>query len=344
MGPGPFSPVVPWLSSLPSAPVGMSRSDAAHCGQIARAHARTFALASWLLPPPKRRAAFALYAFCRVADDMVDRAVATHDLAVAQQLGRYRRQLDAALAGRPETPVFRELMRVVRAYDVPPVVLHELLAGVARDLLPARYATWSELARYCEGVASSVGEMCTWVFGVTGGPATREAAVRHARTLGVAMQLTNILRDVGEDAARGRCYLPDEDLAAHGLTARDLLDGRVEADDPRWRALMAFEVRRARALYAAALPGIALLAPDARGCAAACARGYAAILDVLERTGYDSLTTRCTVGSWARVGVLLDAWRTTRRTPDDIAAVAGGPVIEWDGARMERPHEMIRLA
>ena len=324
----------------------MSSADAVHCERVTRAHARTFALASYLLPAAKRRAAFALYAFCRVADDMVDRAVERHDPGVAALLVDYRRQLDAALGGRPDGPVFRELARVVSDHQVPHAVLHELLDGIERDLVPVRYHTWADLALYCEGVASSVGEMCTHVFGVPAGPQAREGAIRHARTLGVAMQLTNILRDVGEDAERGRCYLPDEDLAMFDLAADDVLLGRVAARDERWRSLMAFEARRARALYAAAIPGIALLAPDAQGCAAACARGYAAILDVLERTGWDSLTGRASVGGWGRLAVLLDAWRDTRRgrARADLALVAGGPVIEWDGARMARAHELVKLA
>ena len=335
--------VRPGTHSRPGATPG---ADAAHCERVTRAHARTFALASWLLPAGKRRAAFALYAFCRVADDMVDRADETGATGVAAQLARYRRDLDLALAGRPDGPVFRELARVAREYDVPAVVLHELLDGVERDLRPVRYGDWTELALYCEGVASSVGEMCTHVFGVAAGPASRDGAIRHARTLGVAMQLTNILRDVGEDAERGRCYLPDADLAAFGLGVDDVLSRRVSARDERWRGLMAFEARRARALYAAAIPGIALLAPDSQGCAAACARGYAAILDVLERTGWDSLGARASVSGWDRLSVLYEAWRDTRRgrARNDLALVAGGPVIEWDGARMARAHELVKLA
>src|SRR5690606_1019222 len=107
-------------------------------------------------------------------------------------------------------------------------------------------------------------------------------------TLGVAMQLTNILRDVGEDARRGRCYLPDEDLAMFGLTRDEVLQDPDLASDERWRPFMAFEIGRARALYQAATPGIWLLAPDAQRCASACARGYASILSAIERLDYDT--------------------------------------------------------
>jgi phytoene synthase len=311
------------------------RGDARHCAGIVRQHARTFALASHFLPPGKRRAAYALYAFCRVADDIVD--CAGDDVAgAAARLRAFERRLDLALAGQPDDAIFRELASVVATYGVPPRVLRELLAGVARDLVPSRYESWEALGRYCEGVASTVGEMCTHVFGVAGGAAVRERALRHARTLGVAMQLTNILRDVGEDARRGRCYLPDADLADAGLTRDAVLAAGRHGDDalardPRWIALMRFEIARARALYAAAAPGIALLSPDARRCASACATGYAAILGAIERCGYDSFATRARVPAADRVGILWKAWRGL---PDDDAA-ADRPCVSWEHVRSE---------
>jgi phytoene synthase len=322
-------------------------ADALHCERIVRSHARTFTLASYFLPAPKRRAAFALYAFCRVADDMVDVATASHDAGatahIARQLADYGRQLSAAAAGRPTGPVFRELAWVLDEYGVPERVLHELLDGVARDLHPVRYETWPELARYCEGVASTVGEMCTYVFGVPAGPEARMRALRYARTLGVAMQLTNILRDVGEDARRGRCYLPDEDLAMFGIDRDDVLHHRALCRDERWRPLMAFEVGRARALYEAASPGIALLAPDSQRCASACATGYAAILGAIEQNGYDTLSTRASLGNWARATILWDIWRA-RRAPADVASTGDGPYIEWDRVGKAGPGELIKWA
>jgi phytoene synthase len=287
----------------------MSLDDAAHCRQIVRRHARTFWLASRFLPGPKRRAAFALYAFCRVADDIVDAGVHTSPLDVSARLNTYRRQLDATLAGNPDGPLHRELAETLHRYAVPNNVLYELLDGVARDCTPSRYGSWDELSSYCEGVASSVGEMCTHVFGVAGGPATRTDALRCARTLGIAMQLTNILRDVGEDARNGRCYLPDDDLRRFALSRDEVLGGRIRTD-PRWTALMRFEIGRARALYAVATPGIALLSADSRRCAAACAIGYAGILGAIEGIGYDTFRTRARLGTVARAGVLWQAWRT----------------------------------
>ena len=301
----------------------MIEPDAAHCQRIVRSHARTFWLASHFLPPEKRRAAFALYAFCRVADDMVDLAPGERTTEVTAMLAAYRTSLGAALAGQPDGPVFRELSRAVRRYNVPAAVMHELLDGVACDCAPARYADWPALAAYCEGVASSVGEMCTHVFGVDGDDAVRVRAFRHARTLGMAMQLTNILRDVGEDVRNGRCYLPDADLAQFGYVRADVLRGDI-GGDARWRALMTFQIARARSLYDAAMPGIALLAPDARPCATACAVGYAGILRAIEEIGYDTFGTRARLGTIARAGVLWSAWRAPRDSGQPTPAQGHG--------------------
>jgi phytoene synthase len=326
------------------APATARDDDARHCERIVRAHARTFALASYFLPPPKRRAAFALYAFCRQADDMVDApgVAATTDL-VRRQLDEYERQLQAALAGRPSGPVFRELRRAMDEFEVPEAVLHELLAGVARDLQPARYTCWPELMGYCEGVASTVGEMCTYVFGVPGGPDVRARAVRYARMLGVAMQLTNILRDIGEDARAGRCYLPEEDLRMFGLCVDDVLANPALARDERWRPFVEYEVSRARALYLAAMPGIALLSADAQRCASACANGYAGILSAIEAAQYDTVTSRARLSHGARAAVLWRAWRY-RPPVVDLASVRDEPLVEWERAPGAPARERVRWA
>jgi phytoene synthase len=296
----------------------MTTTDEARCRQIVRTHARTFWLASHFLGPEKRRGAFALYAFCRVADDLVDLAIADASRSPAEDLAEQRRLLTACLEGRPSGPVYRELHRTVTAFDIPPAVLYELLDGIGRDCLPSRYASWDELQQYCEGVASSVGEMCTHVFGVAGDDDVRRRALRHARTLGVAMQLTNILRDVGEDARRGRCYLPDAELARFGLDRERVLAGTLGRDD-RWKAFMQFQVERARDLYERAMPGIALLSPDARRCATACAVGYAGILGAIESIDYDTFSTRARLGTRARAGVLWNVWRNPAVADHEVA-------------------------
>ena len=312
----------------------ITTNDARHCERITRQHARTFTLASRFLSQEKRRAVFAVYAFCRTADDIVDGA--SHSAVDPRlALSEYRRTLDRALEGSPAGPIFRELARAVHRFAIPHPVLHELLNGVARDLDNATCpATWGELARYCEGVASTVGEMCAHVFGVPGGEADVKCAVRYARTLGMAMQLTNILRDVGEDAARGRCYLPADELATFGLTREEVLAGGAAlARDERWRPLMAFQLGRARALYEASAPGLTMLASDARRCAVACALGYAAILDAIEAAGYDTLTQRVTVPAAKRASLLLRVWRDdgTTRVPSPSRQ---GPFFRWEGPAM----------
>ena len=306
-------------------------ADARECEQITLSHARTFSLASRLLPPDKRRAAFALYAFCRVADDLVDQVDAGNAIVLARQLDDYRAQLHDALDGRPAGPIFREIAWVAERFELSPAPLFELLDGVGRDLIVTTYDTWLDLERYCQGVASSVGEMCTYVFGVPAGPAMRTQAVQYARTLGMAMQLTNILRDVGEDAQRGRCYLPSDDLARFGLSPEDVLGNRQLARDRRWRPFMQYEVSRARALYEAALPGIALLAEDAQRCAIACATGYAGILSAIETQRYDTLSARARLSKVARARVLWRAWRFRAGDPD-LSTLGRGPRVIWEPA------------
>jgi len=329
----------------------MSDRDAHVCQRVVQQHARTFHLASRFLPAHKRRAAYALYAFCRVADDIVDRADRVRTGGengvpeIAAALAAHERKLMDAVAGKPADPVFRELQRVMRESGVPESVLHELIDGVGMDLRPVHYESWGELSTYCEGVASSVGEMCTYVFGVQGDDEVRRVALRYARILGLAMQLTNILRDVGEDARRGRCYLPVQDLAAFGLTPAMVLSGSLAAADPRWQRFMRHQVARARSLYESAMPGIPLLQPDAQRCAWACAIGYAGILGAIERIGFDSLTRRARLTTAARAAVMWQIWRvkpvTQSSRPHPLSA---GPPLDWEPTGGAQPEELVRLA
>lgn len=280
-----------------------------------------------------------MYAFCRTADDLVDIAAPHEGRRSAERLRAYREAVESALRESELSdrlsadPVLRELAWAVRRFGVPASAIHELLDGIGRDLVPTTYDTWSALASYAEGVASSVGEMCAAVFGVPHGEGERQRAVGYARTLGVAMQLTNILRDVGEDARRGRCYLPGEDLAAFGFTPREVLAGDVRTRWDRWRAFMAFEIARARALYDDAFPGIALLHADAQPCALACATGYAGILSALERQDFDSLSRRARVPRSTLLGLMARAWL---RRPRLTGQPAASTLREW------RPNEALR--
>ena len=283
----------------------MAFDDSRHCERLTRRHARTFYLASLLLPGVKRRGAYALYAFCRLADDLVDgTAPAAGEPSLVRQLDAYRGQLEDALAGHPEGPVFRELAWARARFAVPPALLHELLDGVATDFTCRIWPSWPRLEAYCQGVAGSVGEMCLRVFGDESGAGDRAQAVGQARSLGVAMQLTNILRDVGEDARRGRCYLPADELAASGLTPADILNGHLRSEDPRWQAAVTFQIARARRYFTVAQGGISQLDPDSQRCATACAVGYARILSAIERSGFDSLHRRASLGWMERTAVL----------------------------------------
>jgi 15-cis-phytoene synthase len=293
------------------------------CGNIVRRHARTFALASAFLPLQKRRATYALYAFCRLADDAVDRAGPTGKDAVRASLRALRGQLDAALTGGFAGPVMHETAWAIRRYGIPMAPIDELVDGVARDLDPTDYRDWPSLQAYCEGVASSVGELCTHVFGVVGGESMRADAIVCARTLGVAMQITNILRDVGEDAGNGRCYLPDDALRAVGLTREQVLARDVDVRSPAWKAMMRHFVAQARQLYREALPGIDLLAPDSRRCAQACAVGYAAILEAIEEAEYDTIASRAHIGFRRKTRLMLSLYRVD----DPAVLVAGQPAV-----------------
>ena len=293
------------------------------CGNIVRRHARTFALASAFLPLTKRRATYALYAFCRLADDAVDRAGPGGRDAVRESLRSLRAQLDAALTGGFAGPVMHETAWAIRRYGIPLAPIDELVAGVARDLDPTDYRDWPSLQAYCEGVASSVGELCTHVFGVVGGDDARERAIVCARTLGVAMQITNILRDVGEDAANGRCYLPDDALGSAGLTRDQVMARDIDVRSAAWQGMMRHFVAQARSLYREALPGIDLLAPDARRCAQACAVGYAAILEAIEEAEYDTVSFRAHVGFRRKTRLMLSLYRVH----DPAALLASEPAV-----------------
>ncbi len=289
----------------------MIRSDALHCERVVRRHARTFTLASYFLPVRKRRASFALYCMGRTAADIVESAGDDRKCA-ARKLLAWRRELVEALDGRPRGPVLREVRWAVREFEIPTSLLFDYLDAVSLVFSPAEYETWADLESHCDAIASSVGAMCAYVIGIQGGPDQEASALAHARTLGVAMQLTSILRDVGANARSGRCYIPAEELDRFSLKREEVLDPDI-ARDPRWHRLMTFEIGRARSLYERALPGIAMLSPDSQKCAAACAIGYAAILDALENIRYDSLSSRASVGTLARLGVLWDAWRFKSR-------------------------------
>lgn len=270
-----------------------------HCRAITREHSRTFSLAATLLPLPQRRAIWALYAFCRVSDDLVDRERDDR----AGKLRRWRQQVANPTPNEAD-PVLLAWADARERYHIPRQYGEQLLDGMADDLFPTPYETFADLAHYCYAVASTVGLMTIHIVGYAD-----QRAIPYAVKLGVALQLTNILRDVGEDWQNGRLYLPRKELAAFGLAEADIARGVV---DDRWRAFMGFQLGRARQLYDEALPGISLLGQRGRFAVRAAAELYRGILDDIEAHDYDVFTRRAHTSDWRKATLLPGIWRRSR--------------------------------
>lgn len=276
------------------------------CLRVIKAHSASFYFSARLLPPTKRRAVLALYAFCRLSDELVDSAAASGRTVAdtEREFAAWSARCRVPYSGTGETePVLLAWADTRQRFGIPQSLADELLEGVGMDIRISRYATWGDLRIYCYRVASTVGQMSMHITG-----AVHKAATSYAIRLGIALQLTNILRDVGADARQGRIYLPLEDLARFGYTTRELLDGAI---NDRFLALMRFEIERARALYAEAWPGIAMLAPDSRLAVAAAATIYRDILRRIEANAYDVFTRRAHVPTPSKLALLASAWRST---------------------------------
>lgn len=268
----------------------------AYCEDLTAAHSRSFYIASALLPPDKRRAVRALYAFCRITDDIVDcqeKAAVPNSLQVWQQ---------HAFSPHPSmgNPAAVAWADARSRCHIPLRYAEQLIEGVSRDLKQTRYETFDDLATYCYGVASTVGLMSMHIIGFSG-----PEAVPYAVKLGLALQLTNILRDIGEDWQRGRLYLPLEELALFGLGETEIAAGIV---DERWRRFMRFQIVRNRQLYAEAWPGIQMLHANGRFAIAAAASFYSAILEDIEKHDYDVFHRRAYVGTWNKLKRLPNLW------------------------------------
>lgn len=271
----------------------------AECERIIRRNSKSFYFSSQFLSPESRRAVRALYAFCRTTDDVVDLAENDPARALAAWVHQAR-----AVSPAPTSPVLVAWHDTRTRYGLSATLVDELLAGMAMDLTINRYATFADLWLYCYRVASVVGLL---VMGITG---HEQGAEPYAIKLGVALQLTNILRDVGEDAARGRVYLPQDELARFGLSAEEILLG---AYDERFRELMRFQVERTRRLYEESWPGIAMLPAESRFAIAAAARVYRGILDKLEANNYDAYTRRAHLKLREKVVRLPRIWWDVRK-------------------------------
>lgn len=289
--------------------------DVAACREILREGSKSFHAASRFLPTRVRGPASVIYAFCRVADDAVD-LVSPRESPEA--VARLRRRLSQVYAGRPNNhPVDRALAVVVERFELPRAVPEALLDGFAWDVEGRRYETREALYGYCARVAATVGVMMTVLMGVRD-PQT----LARACDLGVAMQLTNICRDVGEDARNGRIYLPLDMLDAVGIEPRHFL--RAPAASPALSAVIEHLLRDSDRLYARADLGVAMLPRDCR-VAIAAARGlYSFIGAELRRGDHDAVTRRTVVPTWRKVFLLLRAstaaLSVSRRPHDDDPA------------------------
>jgi phytoene synthase len=277
------------------------------CRQLHARYGRTYYLATLLLPGWKRRHVHALYGFVRYADEIVDDLGSSLDgPAKAAALRAWGQRLFAGLHGAPvQDPVLPAVLHTVRAFDLDPGDLERFLHSMAMDLRPHGYGTYRDLCGYMEGSAAVIGTMMAPILESSDPPAARA----HARQLGLAFQLTNFLRDVGEDYQRGRIYLPAEDLERFGVRRADLAPGPA---GPAVRALLAFEVGRARAHYRAAEPGIALLVASSRPCVRVAFDLYRGILEEVERAGYQVLDRRVRVPRHRRLRVAGRHWAAAR--------------------------------
>ncbi len=268
-----------------------------YCEDMARREAANFYWGFIALPRRQRTAIYALYDFARQVDDDADLdGRASRDA----RLEHHRRRLRETRPGDTTDPVMGLLAIAMRRHAIPMTELDMLIDGVAMDLTTTRYQTWDELRVYANLVASVVGRMCVRIFGY------RDAiALERADELGVALQLINILRDVQEDAARGRIYLPADELAAFGITERHILEGRAA---PGWNAFVAMQVARARELHASGVRVTESIPTQPAVCVRTMAGIYLGILDRIEATPELPLRGRARLSKAAKLGVMARSW------------------------------------
>ena len=284
-----------------------------HCRDVTARFARTFYFASHFLGAEKRKACYAVYAFCRYVDDLADEhageGMKNEDLrrvtreAVEEWRADLQRVYDGEEMTIPELVAWADLLET---YNIPQELPEELIEGCVSDLRPkVRYDTFDELYDYCYKVASVVGLMTSRIFGTNDSRASARAI-----DLGIAMQLTNILRDVAEDARNDRIYLPREELEAAGITEEEILR---EEFSPRFRAFMVQQVARARSYYESAEEGIAMLEEDSRLTVRLMSRNYGRILEVIEQNGYNVFAGRAVVPMRKKILSIPQLWFEGKR-------------------------------
>ncbi len=264
-----------------------------------RERAKNFYYGFAILPEEKRNAIYAAYAFSGYVDDIADELTDRDEQE--RQLAEARRRLHAAAKGQGEGPLFTALSWTFDHFDVPVEFFDELVNGVEMDFTIDRYATWNDLYQYCYRVASMVGLICTAVFGTTPHPRARQFAI----DMGIGLQITNIMRDVKEDAARGRVYFPQEELARFGLTSNDILAGVY---DERFVGLMKLQGERARRHFRSGRRLLPLLDLRSRMCVNVLQGLYFDILKRIEKRDYDVISERVSLSTPQKLAALGKLW------------------------------------
>jgi phytoene synthase len=296
-----------------------------YCESITKTHAKSFYFAAKFLPKSKRKPIYALYALCRHVDDEVDEAEARSKIEAVEAVGRWKQELEAVYKDelrmtngelrvkttkdqRPKTKdqnsVLLAWSDLLKNYKIPQNLPLELMTGVLQDTHTKRYETFEELYIYCYRVASTVGLMSSEIFGYSD-----EKTLEYAEALGIAMQLTNILRDVKEDAAMDRIYLPQEDLHKFNVTERQILDGEMNEN---FTEMMDFQIKRARNYYRKAEQGIAFLEKDTRFTVLLALRLYSRILDEIEKQNYNVFLKRAHINFRKKVFSIPNIWIQSR--------------------------------
>jgi phytoene synthase len=281
------------------------------CRSVAHKHGANFSVGFRFLPKAKRRAVYAAYAYCRFADDIADEeltadswqltnasgaSVSRQPSAVSQNLDDWQHELDACYAGSPTHAITIALADALQQFAIPKSAFVALIDGCRQDLIKTRYETFEELLHYCELVAASISDISLPIFGYRS-----HSAIEHGRSLSTALQLTNVTRDVGDDLARDRIYLPQEDLRRFGVSEHDLFARR---ETPEVRRLIEFEIDRAEGYFHAAEPLLDELEFDARFPVLLMGGIYATVLSKLRKDPLVVVRRRLSLSKWQKIAVV----------------------------------------
>lgn len=287
-----------------------------YCENVTRTNAKSFYFAAKFLPAHKRKAVYPIYAFCRHVDDEIDEIGDGSESEAIRAVEKWQRKLEQVYAGENQTAesrsenneqnlVFAAWRDLLKTYQIPPRLPLELMRGVVQDTQIKRYETFEELYVYCYRVASTVGLMSSEILGYHDA-----VALKYAEAMGIAMQLTNILRDIKEDALMGRIYLPQEDLRKFEVSEKQISAGEMNEN---FIEMMKFQIGRARDYYREGEKGIALLEKDSRFTVLLAARVYSRILDEIERQNYDVFARRAHTTFAQKMLSIPKIWRAAKR-------------------------------